>query len=125
MRISDWSSDVCSSDLLYGGATDPKPMTPIWVMLLAMRYLLRSKSCWKPSARSEAASPYRDLMLAVRADEARWCAMLSGQLKRLGGTPSRKTGGFYAKALAISGPLYRPAFLNRGKGRIVRQHRTR
>lgn len=96
-------------------------MTPIWVMLLAMRYLLRSKSCWKPSARSEAASPYRDLMLAVRADEARWCAMLSGQIKRLGGTPSRKTGGFYAKALAISGALDRLAFLNRGQGWIVRK----
>src|SRR3546814_936396 len=60
-------------------------------------------------------------MLAFRADEARWCAMLSGQIKRLGGTPSRKTGGFYAKALAISGALDRLAFLNRGQGWIVRK----
>src|SRR3546814_16990160 len=46
---------------------------------------------------------------------------LSGQIKRLGGTPSRKTGGFYAKALAISGALDRLAFLNRGQGWIVRK----
>src|SRR3546814_13276965 len=25
MRISDWSSDVCSSDLLQGGRTDARP----------------------------------------------------------------------------------------------------
>src|SRR3546814_3382961 len=47
--------------------------------------------------------------------------MLSGQIKRLGGTPSRKTGGFYAKALAISGARDRLAFLNRGQGWIVRK----
>src|SRR3546814_5918680 len=28
MRISDWSSDVCSSDLLLGGAESAGPSTP-------------------------------------------------------------------------------------------------
>src|SRR3546814_6489606 len=29
MRISDWSSDVCSSDLLRSSSTNPKPTTSI------------------------------------------------------------------------------------------------
>jgi hypothetical protein len=60
-------------------------------------------------------------MLAGRADEARWCAMLSRQIKRLGGEPSSKTGDFRAKALAIPGLLDRLAFLNRGQAWVVRK----
>jgi len=61
------------------------------------------------------------LMRAVRADEARWCAMLDRQLCRLGATPSRKTGAFYGKAMAIEAPLDRLAFLNRGQSWVVRR----
>lgn len=97
-------------------------MTPISVMppdeiLTALNELLEAERAGVrvalANARSEAASPYLDLMLAIKADEARWCAMLSGQIKRLGGTPSSKTDGFHAKALAIPGALDRLAFLNR------------
>src|SRR3546814_11890420 len=34
MRISDWSSDVCSSDLEVGGSTPPRP-TILWLGALA------------------------------------------------------------------------------------------
>lgn len=61
------------------------------------------------------------LMTAIRADEARWCAMLSRHLKRLGATPSRKTGAFHGKAMAIAHPLERLAFLNRGQAWVVRK----
>lgn len=64
---------------------------------------------------------YSELMRAVRADEARWCAMLSAQIKRVGGTPSRKTGTFHAKAMAIPDLLERLAFLNRGQAWVVRK----
>ncbi|MGE4432270.1 MAG: DUF6306 domain-containing protein [Sphingobium sp.] len=116
-----------SSPICYGPQADDAYMgyAPRDEILAALKELLEAERAGArvalASARSEAASPYRDLMLAVRADEARWCAMLSGQIKRLGGTPSRKTGGFYAKALAISGALDRLAFLNRGQGWIVRK----
>jgi hypothetical protein len=66
-------------------------------------------------------APYGTLMAAVRADEARWCAMLSRHLKRLGATPSRRMGAFYAKAMAIEGPSDRLAFLNRGQQWVVRK----
>ena len=61
------------------------------------------------------------LMRAVRADEAQWCAMLDRQLRRLDSTPSRKTGAFYGKAMAIAPPLDRLAFLNRGQSWVVRR----
>lgn len=64
---------------------------------------------------------YAPLMLAVRDDEARWCAMLSGHIRRLGGEPSPKTGDFHGKALAIADPLERLAFLNRGQAWVVRK----
>ena len=72
------------------------------------------------SGKTSREASYNDLMRAVRADEARWCAMLSGQIKRLGATPSRRTGGFYEKAMAIAAPLDRLAFLNRGQAWVIR-----
>src|SRR3546814_8980732 len=76
MRISDWSSDVCSSDLFMTG---------------------------------------------LRDDEARWCAMLAGQIKRLGGSPSGACGAFYDKVMALDEPVERLALLNRGQGWVVRK----
>jgi len=61
------------------------------------------------------------MMRAVHADEARWCAMLSREIRRLGGTPSRRCGDFYGKAMAISDPAARLAFLNRGQACVVRR----
>lgn len=73
------------------------------------------------SSKGAAETPYGALMTTVRADEARWCAMLSRHLKRLGAMPSGKTGAFYAKAMAIEAPLDRLTFLNRGQAWVVRK----
>lgn len=72
---------------------------------------------------SKAKNPvgYTELMQHVRKDEAHWCAMLTRQIQLLGGTPSRKTGGFRGKAMAIPEPLERLAFLNRGQAWVVRK----
>ena len=64
---------------------------------------------------------YVQLMHEVRAGESRWCAMLSSQIERLGGTPSLATGAFREKVLAIPDPLDRLALLNRGQGWVVRK----
>lgn len=61
------------------------------------------------------------LMRAVLADEARWCAMLSAWIRRLGAEPSPRCGDFYGKAMAIADPLARLAFLDRGQGWVVRK----
>lgn len=60
-------------------------------------------------------------MRTVRIDEAHWCAMLAEQIRRLEATPSRKTGAFREKVLAIADPCNRLAFLNRGQAWVVRK----
>lgn len=62
-----------------------------------------------------------DILAPVAKDEARFCAMLSRQIVRLGGEPSGRTGDFHQKALAINSPQERIDFLNRGQGWVVRK----
>src|SRR3546814_1168391 len=97
MRISDWSSDVCSSDLRAGS-----------------RVTLHSQ-------KSAPSPEMLELIKAVHADEARWCAMLQRHIKRLDGIASRRCGAFYGKAMAIADPVDRLAFLNRGQAWVVRK----
>jgi nitronate monooxygenase len=61
------------------------------------------------------------LVRAIQHDEARWCALLVQAIQHLGGTPSRRTGDFYAKAMAIDELPARLAFLNHGQRWVVRQ----
>lgn len=61
------------------------------------------------------------LVMAIHGDEARWCAMLSEQVKRLDAMPSDVCGAFYGKAMAIADPIERLVFLNRGQAWVVRK----
>ncbi len=63
------------------------------------------------------------LLRRVAMDEARYCAMLTQQIVRLGGTPSLATGAFYEKLLAIQEPDRRLDLLSRGQGWVVRKIR--
>ncbi len=63
------------------------------------------------------------LMKQVHGDEARWCAMLLGWIRRLDGEASPKVGDFYEKCLAYGDLLERAAFINRGQGWVVRKLR--
>jgi len=65
----------------------------------------------------------RAILRDVAMDEARFCAMLSRHITRLGGTPSPETGAFYGKVLALESPAERVALLNRGQGWVVRKLR--
>ena len=53
------------------------------------------------SAEQAGDGPFRDLLRDIHHDEARWCAMLLKQLKRLDAPASAKVGAFSEKALAI------------------------
>ncbi|GAB4359567.1 MAG: hypothetical protein Kow00114_12570 [Kiloniellaceae bacterium] len=65
----------------------------------------------------------RAILRDVAMDEARFCAMLSRHVCRLGGTPSPRTGAFYNKLLAVEAPDDRIVLLNRGQGWVVRRLR--
>lgn len=73
------------------------------------------------SAQTAQGTPFVELLQVVHKDEARWCAMLLKQLRRLGEPASTKIGAFQDKALAIPDLAERMVFLNRGQGWVVRK----
>jgi hypothetical protein len=75
------------------------------------------------SAREAPGGATSDFLRDLQSDEARWCAMLAGQLKSLGATPSPKVGAFHAKAMAITDLRERIIFVNRGQGWVARKLR--
>jgi hypothetical protein len=62
----------------------------------------------------------RELLTAVAKDEARFCAMLSHHVTRLGATPSRATGVFYDKLKARETLADKLKLLDRGQSAVVR-----
>ncbi|HEY2835359.1 MAG TPA: DUF6306 domain-containing protein [Rhizomicrobium sp.] len=60
---------------------------------------------------------------AIQKDEAHWCAMLIGAIKKLDGTSSEKTGAFYDKVMALRDDKERLALVNRGQDWVVRKLR--
>ncbi|AOK63153.1 2-nitropropane dioxygenase [Burkholderia ubonensis] len=61
------------------------------------------------------------LVAGIRLDEAHWCSVLVDAIRSLNVTPTRKTGAFYEKAMAIDDLSERMAFLNRGQRWVVRK----
>lgn len=59
----------------------------------------------------------------VQRDESENCAILMRLIRGLGAQPSKATGDFVAKALAVQGNAERLAFLNRGQGWVARKIR--
>src|SRR3546814_17325595 len=62
----------------------------------------------------------RTLSRDIQRDEARWCGVLTHAIHRLHGTPSRATGAFHDKAMAIENTAARLAFPNRGPWWVVK-----
>lgn len=60
------------------------------------------------------------LLLSLAQDEGRFCVMLRENIKRLGGTPSDVTGGFYEKLVTREGLAAQMSLLDRGQSAVVR-----
>ncbi len=118
------SSPVCyadeADDRYMGFATSDELLAVLNELLEAERAGARVTARTAAEA-SDAAMA--ELMKQVYADEARWCGMLLGWIRRLGGIPSNQVGAFYDKAMAIAGIAERAAFINRGQGWVVRKLR--
>lgn len=67
----------------------------------------------------EAGSQLQQELKTLALDEARWCAMLSTHIKRLGGTPTAVTGGFFEKLIAKPTLAARLSLLDRGQSWVV------
>lgn len=74
-------------------------------------------------SRAQGEGAQRTALREVAMDEARFCAMLTRHVARLGGTPSKATGAFYGKVIALEAPAERIELLNRGQGWVVRKLR--
>ena len=61
------------------------------------------------------------LVFAIQQDEIRWCRMLIQAIHTLDMEPSRKTGEFYQKVIAITDIKERILFVNRGQAWVVRR----
>ncbi|MCP5403750.1 MAG: hypothetical protein H6917_15370 [Novosphingobium sp.] len=116
------SSPVCfeseASDTYMGYADRDEILAALNELLEAERAGARVAL---ESSKSTDLAAYRELMQGVRKDEAHWCGMLTRQIQHLGGSPSRKTGAFRERAIAIPEPLERLTFLNRGQAWVVRK----
>ncbi|HDR9506925.1 2-nitropropane dioxygenase [Burkholderia cepacia] len=64
------------------------------------------------------------LIAHIRQDEAHWCGVLVDAIRSLDAVPTRATGAFYEKAMAIDDLAERMAFLNRGQRWVVRKLQT-
>lgn len=120
--MNEPSSPPCSAadadDVYMGYAGRDEILTALNELLEAERAGARVAA---ESARTRSPAGFAELMWLVRADEAHWCAMLDGHIRGLGGSPSRHTGDFHVKAMAIADPLERLTFLNRGQQWVVRK----
>ena len=63
----------------------------------------------------------RGLLENIKHDKAQWCAMLSAEIKRLGGEPSHTVGAFDGKAMAIADLKERLTLLNKGQAWVARR----
>jgi len=60
------------------------------------------------------------LLQSLAQDEGRFCVMLRGHIKRLGGTPSDATGVFFEKLVTREGLTAQMDLLDRGQSAVVR-----
>jgi hypothetical protein len=63
----------------------------------------------------------QSLLREIEHDEARYCALLTRLVEGLGGTPSKATGSFRDKVLALDSPIERLDLLNRGQTWVARR----
>jgi nitronate monooxygenase len=116
------SSPVCYADVAgsaYAGMADQAELQA------ALEELLQAERAGARvaghSALAMGQSDVGVLLTQVHRDEARWCAMLMGALRRLEAPPSGLVGAFYDKAMAVEDIDARLALLNRGQGWVVRK----
>ncbi|KVD25775.1 2-nitropropane dioxygenase [Burkholderia ubonensis] len=108
------------------GEAGPAPVNTQRDALLAVLDELLEAERAGARVASETAAEIHDpelhrLVAGIRLDEAHWCSVLVDAIRSLNATPTRKTGAFYEKAMAIDDLAERMAFLNRGQRWVVRK----
>lgn len=105
---------------------DPIPHEDRAALLATLDELLEAERAGARVASETAAEVTDDpelhrLIAQIRQDEAHWCSVLVDAIRSLDAVPTRATGAFYEKAMAIDDLAERMAFLNRGQRWVVRK----
>ncbi len=126
--IDDNPRDDCASPPCLLGELDPvwqggmnrdEILALLNTLLEAERAGARGLTAMAGELASAADRDLRHELKALALDEARWCAMLSSHIKRLGGEPTAATGSFLDKLLAKPTLAARLNLLDRGQGWVV------
>lgn len=94
-------------------------------LVLVLQELLQAERAGSRAGARLAQMAHDKTLLAmartIRDEDARWCRMLSGALRRLGVRPSARVGALYDKVMALEGFVARLARLERGQASVVRR----
>lgn len=119
------SSPPCYADEIAPGYFMAEPPMPLDEVLAFLNDLLAAERAGAKTIghylKATPAGAVKQALQATGRDEGRYTVMLTSQIERLGGVPTRDTGGFYDKAIAIDGIEARLGFLNRGQGWVARK----
>lgn len=118
--IRDYASPPCLQHELEGACSNEMDREYVLTRLGVLLEGERAGARGLRDTRGEFGDgPLAELLAEVRRDEARFCAMLTQQIERLGGTPTRATGVFYDKLLSRPDPQARLRLLDRGQKAVV------
>lgn len=118
--IRDYASPPCFQHELEGACSNEMDREYVLTRLGVLLEGERAGARGLRDTRGEFGDgPLAELLAEVRRDEARFCAMLTQQIERLGGTPTRATGVFYDKLLSRPDPQARLRLLDRGQKAVV------
>lgn len=117
-------SDTNASPVCYAADADDSYMgymgrTELIASLNALIEAERAGARIGLALRNEGGPDIRSFIRTLHAEEAHWCGQLSDAVRRLGGTPSERCGDFYERTLAITDPVTRLVFVNRGQRWVV------
>lgn len=125
MDVKPLSSSPCSlaeADALWSGHMTRSELTAFLnVLLEAQRAGMKVMAMMV----GDPAAPgsYVDSLREMSKEEARFCAMLTDQVERLGGAPSAATGPFEGKMRALPDFAARLALLEKGIDWVIRKLR--
>jgi hypothetical protein len=120
---SEGGSGGPSSPVCYAEGAEANPLS-VEAIIELLNELLEGERAGAQGltalAARQASAEVADLLCDVARDEGRFCAMLNAEIRRLGGTPTTRTGVFLDKLLAREGLPAQLDLLDRGQGAVAR-----
>lgn len=122
-RPDDAEPGPPSSPVCYADEAAANPLAPDEIVSL-LNELLEGERAGAQGlvalAARQSSAAVAELLRDVARDEGRFCVMLGAEIRRLGGTPTTRTGVFRDKLLARENLAAQLDLLDRGQGAVAR-----